>query len=365
MTNGRFRTFDEFGSPPWNSTLSASAQRAAVQSAFDSGEPLLMPNGETVLIDGPLNISNSLHLMGHGCDVTVGLSARSQFRCPVANTDMIRVLASNVVIEKLHLYADAMGGRGFVIGDGTVNASPYGTILTNVSTGANLSKGVEFLSGQKACLTDCFLDSQDAAISRNNLLGADQGDDRIRGGELNAFAPHGVCLLFRSGGGLIFEGGTKFLYGYNHIKGDWTKGGSGTLIVKGCSFENCQGPISVDLDGNQPLIRVNFSGNNWGNSSIAFVVRNFQPNAWLRNLIISHNNIDIGAALPAMDIGSAAEVSIEGNVIDGGGVATVGIVLRRPCEGSVGTNTIRNLSPSGQKILNADGANVNVAPFQG
>lgn len=364
MANGRFRTFDEFGSPTWNSTLSPALQRAAVQSAFDSGEPLLMPCGETVDIDGPLIALHSLHLMGHGADITNRAAALSQFRIGAAGIDLIHVLANNVVLERLNLHADAMGGRGIVIGDG-VSPDPAGTILNNISTASNLLKGVDLIGGQETSIIDCWLNGQDSAICVNNGFSSDMGDNRIRGGKLNAYGPQGACLRFLSGGGLTVDGGTKFLNAFNHIKMDWRKGGSAGLTVKGCHFENCTSSISVDIDGNKGFERVIFSGNNWGNSSVAIVVRNFQGVPWLAELVVSDNVVKVfgTAPIPAFDFGSVAQLSFDGNIVNGSGIASAGIIVRKPCTGSIGINTIRNTT--GPAIQNVDGAAVSISPFQG
>lgn len=361
MTNGQSWGFDQFA---WNATQPDSIQRANVQNAFDSGEPLVMPRGEMVKIDGPLIASHPLHLVGHGADITNSAAALSQFRVGAAGVDMIHVLANNVILERFNLHADAMGGRGIVIGDG-VSVSPMGTILNNISTGSNLSKGVEFLSGQEACLMDCWLFAQDAAICMNNRISSDTGDNRVRGGELNAYGAAGAGLLFKSGGGLIFEGGTKFLDCFNHIKMDWRPGGSGGLTVKGCSLEICRSAISVDIDGIIGFERMVFEGNSWGNAAVAIAVRNFQGVCWLKELVVSNNVVKVFGtqSIPAFDFGSVAMLSFDGNVIDGQNIASAGVIVRKPCTGSIGINTIRNTA--GRAIQNEDGAAVNISPFQG
>jgi hypothetical protein len=96
-------------------------------------------------------------------------------------------------------------------------------------------------------------------------------------------------------------------------------------------------------------------------------VRNFQAVPWLRQLIVAENVVKVFGtqSIPAFDFGSVSALSFDDNDIDGQGVASAGVIVRKPCEGSIGRNVIRNLGPGGQAIVNADGANVRIAADQG
>lgn len=363
MGVGAFKTLDQFG---WISTQSPSAQRANVQNAFDSGEPLLMPAGETVQIDSGLVINHPLHLMGHGSDITnTGISA-SQFECVTSGIDALTILAHNCILKNFGIQIDSIGGRGIVIGDGVHVV--FGSRLEGISTSSNFSKGVEILSGQEESFVDCNLSAQDAAISINDQVSADEGDRRIRGGELNAYnylnGGQGACILLASGGGLICEGGTKFLNAYYHVKVNWLHGGSGGLVIQGCSLENCHGAISIDMDGTQPFTRAVIANNSFGNASVAVVVRNFRSSPWINSLVVANNVIDVGGPYPCMDFGSVGELFVHGNTINGGNIATSGITIRNPATGCIGINTIRNIN--GPAISRPDGNTaVTQSPFQG
>lgn len=362
MSNGQFYTLDQFG---WNATQTDAVQRANVLSAFDSGEPLEMPKGEDVRTDQPLISTHPLHLVGHGPDITNTATALSQFRTSVANIDILQILAGNSIVANINFHSDAIGtGRGVVVGDGATK-QPAGVLLDHISTGSNLFQGVAIISGQELTIRDSWLNGQDAAFCTDNE-NSDAGDNRIEGGEFNAFGSLGAGIRMLSGGGLFAGDGLKLLSCYNHIAVAWHKSGSGGLIVSQVSAEGCRSTVSFDIDGSVPFERMEFGGDiSWGNASTCVAVRSSHSVKWLKQLTITNNPMKVMGppSLSAVDIDYCDELDVHGNNIDGTGHAYCGIIVREHSSGMIGTNTIRNVTM--QAIYNLAGAAVNVAPFQG
>lgn len=353
MASGRERTFDEFA---WNSSQTAAVQRANVQSAFNSGEPLRMPLGELVQTDMPLQMNVTTSLIGTG---------RSTIQCNDQTADVLQIGASNCLVEGFNITHPGMGsGSGIVIGpnaDPSVNGGYciYVT-LRRMFTTVNNAAGVHVKAAGGFSIEGGNIWGRDAILIEN-IINSDAGDNKIHGVDLNADAASGAGIRWLSGGGLGVSL-CKFGQGFNHLKVSWKTGASGGLEMGRNRLEGCTG-ISVDIDGTVPFERMVFDDNNWGVGSCAIVVRNFQASPWLKQLNITDNVVKIGGRTPAFDIGSAAQVLIEGNNIDGTGQATAGIITRSPCTGAIGTNYIRNIN--GIPIQNWSSTAVNVAPFQG
>lgn len=330
MSVGKLRTFDEFG---WLVSQSASVQRANVQSAFDSGERLLMPVGDTVQIDAPLVFNHPTELSGAGGDITDTATAASQFRCGVSGVQMLQIRSNHVRLSGFNLHADAPNIEGIVIGDGTTTRR--GVVLEDMTTAATLTRGVRFLSGANCTIRGGSIMGSDAALMIENQHNADEGDNIVQGAKF--YSPSGIGLKWLSGGGL-YMGQSKFDGCANHVYVDWSSSGSGGFVAVGNSFETCIG-ISVDLRGEFPFERMMFVGNTWGVPSVAIAARNFCATNWLKQLEISSNTIKVMGRVPALDLGCTDNASVFSNSIDGTGVATAGIITRNGT-GAIGINRI-------------------------
>lgn len=363
MANGAFHTFDEFS---WNSTQSASVQRANAQSALDSGEPLLMPCGETVTIDDVgLTISNPTHLVGHGCDIRNTGNALSQFRTGAANSDILRVLAHNTVLEGFGVHADAAGGRGIVVGDASTHL-PDGVRLTGLSSCTNFAVGCDDISGNELTSFDCHWKANGGGTAyRFNNINPGVGDSRIIAGSM--YAPGGTGLgILGGGGGIYLSGGTKFNTCHNHIKMDEnTAPGGGSFMATGINFEDCESYVSCLFNGSVYFERIGFVGCQWANVSTA--VQTTGAAVWLHKLLLASNIVKVMGPplLSGFDIEAADGLMIDGNDIDCTGQAYTGMIVRGLCKGTIGTNLIRNVAAGYLPIYNLAGPNVTVAPFQG
>lgn len=322
MSNGHFRTFDEFTSP---------------QSACDSGEPLLMPCGTPIDLSVPLVANHPLHLVGHGADTQVAGSAASMFTTSVANMPMLVLnpTAHNSRISGIAFQASATGGTGIVLGDGTTDHL-RGVILDGISTNPNLFFGIHVLAAGGFVIDKCWLWGNDAALRLENRMSADTGDNKITDTDFNAAGATGCGLKWTSGGGLYMKG-NKFNTAATHIYMDWSLAASGGLVAVGNSFESCSG-ISVDLRGEFGFERMMFTGNTWGGiPSVAIASRNFCSSNWLKDLSIVGNTFSAWGASPILDMGCTDNAWIATNVFRGNNIATPSVMIRNGT-GAVGTN---------------------------
>lgn len=334
MSNGKYRTLDEFG---WTSGLTPSSQRVKVQDAFDSGEPLLMPCGEAVSIsDVGLVANHPLHLVGHGADTAAAASCASMFRSNTPGIQFITIkpTAHNSRLSGFHIQADAAGSTGIVLGDG-VTDHLRGAVIESVSTNPSLHFGIHVLGAGGFVIDKCWLWGSDSALRLENLYHSDTGDNKITDSDFNA-GPAGAGIRWTTGGGLYVKG-CKFGAGYNHIYMDWGAS-SGNFNLTGCSLETCT-HISVDMRGSSTFKRAQLVGNTWGGVILAVAVRNFSPTNWLEELLIEGNTIDNNSGNPCMDIGCVSNAFITGNTIRSSGGSVAGIMLRNG-NGAVGQNKI-------------------------
>jgi hypothetical protein len=349
----------------WSASLSPADQRQIIQTALNAGPCALeWPCGETVQIDQGLVAPYPVHIAGHGCDITNTASALSQIRTTAPNINILQLLASNSIVENINLHSDAQNttGYGVLIGDGTIQ--PQGVHLKRVSTCSNVWRGIGIISGQELTVEDCFANAQDAAFCTANV-NSDSGDNRIEGGEFNAYGSLGACIRILSGGGLMIGGGAKLLNGWNHIAMAWHQTGSGGLQVgPGVSMENCHSTVSCDIDGSAPFERMIFEGISWGNYSTPIQVRSSHSVKWLKQLIVADNLMKVMGPpnLSAVDLDYCDEVNVRGNNIDGTGQAYTGIITRANCTGRIGENVIRNLTGQYPSVMNQSGTGVTVAP---
>lgn len=367
MSDGRPRTLVEFG---WNSSQSAATQRANVQSAFDSGEPLFWPacnpatGADQVVSDGTLVMNYHTKVTGAGPDlVQAETTIASVLKCSTAGIPAIHVRGHNCRISDLDIRPPQPGGIGIQVGDGvTLGYATNGFYAERVSTNWNFARGIYLQAATHCYIVNSFLYGQDAAIYvssniSNDPLSADSGDNFILGNHIFG-AVNGVGIRWRSSGGLVVTG-NKFLKGTNHINMQWDWGGSGSLVLTGNSLESCSG-ISLDMYGNQPFKRATIVGNNWGGINCAVAVRNYAPYDWLQDLLITGNDFDADVnpnGYPILDIGRTAEALISNNIIRGNGTAQAGIIVRNGT-GAVGPNRIIGCTAP---VVNSAGASWNIA----
>lgn len=328
-SSGAPRTLASFG---WNASLTPSAQRAAVQSALSSGEPLLAPTNEVVQTDGPLVMDATTTLLGTGA---------SDFQCNDPSQDVIQVQADKCLIEAINVTHSSLGsGCGISVGPNDGNFCRYVT-LRRIWTSPNNRAGIHAVATGGLSIEGGNIWGRDA-ILWENILSSDAGDNKIVGTDINADPNVGAGIRWLSGGGL-YVGLCKFGSGYNHMNIAWNAGASGGLLLEHCSLETCTW-ISIDIDGSVPFERMHISNNTFGVPIVAIAVRNFQASPWIKQLKINDNTVKVlGAAGPAFDIGSCTQALIDGNDIDGTGVCPAGIIVRPQCTNShVGENFIRN-----------------------
>ncbi len=324
MSNGHFRTFDEFG---WTSSLSATAQRAAVQSALDSGENLLAPVAEVVQTDGPLLKDYASILQGNGA---------STIHCLDTTQDVLQIRGDNSFVSGI-----VVGGPGTRTGSGIVvgprvdgNFVIYVTldrVFTEVTNqyGIKCAKfgGLTIRGGQAA--------GRIAAIRSENAV-VDAGDSKITGVDINADNTVGAGFDFVSGGGWLIHQ-NKFNQGHAHVRINNSLGNTGTIDLTGNSLEG-NTPISVDIVGNSWFNRMNIVGNNFGVLGCAIAVRNYVTSGtawpWLGGLQIANNLFQAGQnGSNILDIGCAKYPIIGPNVYQGGGAAQCAVYIRPECLG--------------------------------
>lgn len=335
MPNGRPRTLDEFS---WNSTQTPATQRAAVQSAFDSGEPLFWPVGisDTVSTDGPVNLKWGQKVYGGG--------AFSRWRTADVTQDALHILCDKSVVEDIHFVKDGHGaGRAIVIGPNQQNYHAIYNQLRGIHTSLLFRHGVAF----KACGgTQIFggqIAGNEAGLHLENEISADAGDNHVFGTHFNS-GPDGPNIEGVSGGGLYLNA-IKGGAGKNHIRWRWTGGGSGNLVVNGGALETCN-EISIDIDCPTPFERLAIGNVSFGVPSVAIAVRNFQSIAETRQLAITGNVISTFAnPHPIIDIGSCDGFIVQGNTLRGSAapISTECAVRVRPQakNGLVGPNIVQ------------------------
>lgn len=328
MANGRLRTLDEFGSPAWNSSLSPSAQRAAIQSALDSGEPLRAPcMTDAVTTDGPCYMDFSNSLTGVGTSV---------WTCADKDQDCLVIRSSYATVERIQFDHASLGaGRGVVVGPTPTNDYAIYVTLRDIHTTANNKFGVDLVGAGGSCVMGGSLYGDLASWHLGNVLGGvnhDAGDHKVIGTDTNANNSYGACYFIESGGG-IYIGQPKAVQGQNHIK-LYPTGSSGNLTVSGGSFEG-NTSISVDINCQTVWERVALTGVSIGVAGVAVAARNVTgtlgaggvPN--LMDLAITgcvtHT---VGNAGPVYDIGSVRGFSVIGGSINGNGTAQCGVYAR-------------------------------------
>ncbi len=324
----------------WLSSQSASVQRAALQSALDSGEPIEWIG--TVLVDAPLLLRYCPSLTGYGGDVTCGATAASQLRCAEPNVDVLLLTKSNAILADFNVHGDGQRmngtGRGIVIGEGCTD-HVRGVTLDRVTVNSFHRLGMHFVATAGTVLDRCNVLGRQAAIQVENVLDADCGDNFISNCTLGADPTQGACLRWYSGGGLYLTS-VKMLQSFNHIRVD-CQGSSGNLSVTGGSLESCS-QISVLMTGSVPFTRMQFTGVTWGVSSACLVVGNASPMQWLDNLNVSGCTLSGGAdGSPLIDLGHVRHAVIMGNELNGNGLASCGVMVRAECTDSrIGPNGI-------------------------
>lgn len=307
MPNGRPRTLDEFA---WNATQTPAVQRAAVQSAFDSGEPLFWPVGasDTVSTDGPVELKWGQKVYGGG--------AFSRWRTADVTQDALHILCDKSVVEDINFVKDGHGaGRAIVIGPNQQNYHAIYNQLRGIHTSLFFRHGVAFRACGGTQIFGGQIAGNEAGLHLQNEISADAGDNHVFGTHFNA-GPDGANIKGVTGGGLYLNG-IKGGAGKNHILWHWTGGGSGNLVVTGGALETCDG-ISVDIDCPTPFERIAITGVSFGVPSVAIAVRNFQSIAETRQLAITGNVISTFAnPHPIIDIGSVDGFIVQGNSLRG------------------------------------------------
>lgn len=328
MASGQYRTFDEFG---WASGLSPSAQTAAVQSALNSGEPLLAPVGETVTTDAPLLMDYTTHLIGNG---------NSKFRTADPDIDMIVVRSDRSVIRGLDIDRTVSGsltGAAIRVGPKPDGYFAIYDTLDDNQIGYNHKYGVHARKFGGLTVRGGMIAGKEAALRWDNEV-VDTGDSKIIGVDINANNDIGVGLYWTAGGG-VYVTNCKFNQGYHHVKIDNSLGNTGSIMIQGNSLEG-NTPISIDIMGASYFNRMHIQNNSIGVLGCAIAVRNFNPlggtaTPWLNGLMIDGNTIEAGFnGSPLMDIGCATNPVIGQNTYHarGGGA---GIILRAPCTGAL------------------------------
>jgi hypothetical protein len=342
-------TVDMFG---WNSSLTDSYQRVAVQAAFDSGQPVNLPTGQTILTDGSLVVNYPTTIAGTGSSI---------IQCQDPNADVVQIKSNYVTLDRFGMdhggFSAGDTGNGVMVGPQApgVTGAVYMAVLKDLYTTYNHQFGFNITGASNLKVQGGNICGTNAAMCLNDQCQVDQGDNIFQPTWLNADPNIGVGFLILCGGGTYLSG-CKFGPAFNHIKMNWTRGGSAGLVVTNCGFEDCTN-VSIVLDGTQPYQRIAIVGNNFGvpNTAVAAL---FDNPPWLRNLIICDNVVQIagGANVPAFDIGSVEMGLAIGNSIDGGGSATNGFVLRTGTSNFyVGPNLIRFLEAAGNPIYDGSG----------
>lgn len=351
MSSGREYTLCDFG---WNATQASAVQAVKVQSALDSGEPLVMPVGETVHIDQPLFMEHCPSLRGYGGDLTNQCLGASQFQCDEPAVDILTIKKNHAHVSGIGFHGTGdrylAGGRGIVVGDGLSHV--VGVVIERVTTNRRHAHGIHVRSAGGLVVDRCWLWGHYSALKMQNVVGADTGDNKITNCDFNADMEIGAGIRWTSGGGLYIHG-SKFNMGFNHLRMDWSEGSSGNFALIGSSLETCAS-ISVDIRGSHIFKRAQFVGNTWGINSAAIAVRNYNATPgdagtpWLEDLNISGNTIHTGGAggpttyAPAIDLGCVKRALVQGNNIFGHGTASQGIILRQQAvDSAIGPNLIR------------------------
>lgn len=330
--SGLPRTLASFG---WNATQTPAAQRAAVQTAFDSGEPLFWPVGtsDTVSTDGPAELKWGQKISGGG--------AFSRWRTADITQDALHILCDKGPVEDIHFVKDSAGpGCAIVIGPNQQNYHAIYNQLRGVHTSLGFRRGVAF----KACGgTQIFggqLAGHEAGLFGENTISADAGDHEVFGTHFNA-GPEGAGIKVVSGGGLYLNA-IKGGAGKHHIKWDWHGGGSGNLVVTGGALETCD-DISVDLNISTGFERVIFDSVSWGVPSVAVAVRNFYPTGTLKQLTMTGCGISsFAGSNPIVDIGCVDGFMIANNSFRGGGSNQCAVIARpQASNGIIGPNIVQ------------------------
>lgn len=349
MANGHYRTFDEFG---WNASQSAPVQRANVQSALDSGEPLLRPVGETVLLDGPLVMTAPTTMIGQSTSI---------FNAADITQDILRIEADRAIVDGGQFFRNQYGaGKGIVVGPNGGTFCKW-VRVRNTHTHINNSVGLHVKATGDLQVSQNNIAGYDSGVLWENILNSDAGDNKFFANDINANSTDGVGFRHRSGGGL-YATLNKFGAGKNHVKYEWYYGSSGIAHWVNNGFETCTG-ISFDMDGTVPFVDMKIALNRFAVPSCAIVVRNFQSAPWLTDLDVSTNQIYAGApsGSPCIDLGSVSVATLNANIIRGGGVAQCGIYVR-PQATDIGVGCTNKIRGCVTPVING-GASTTIQPM--
>lgn len=330
MADGQERTFGEFG---WNASQTAAVQRAKVQDALDSGEPLRAPvdTSDIVKTDEPLEMKYTTSLVGNNA---------SYFHSDDPDADILWLRCEHPRVQDIQFTGSGQrNGSAIRVGPQVNNDFVRYALLENLHTDYSHRYGVLASKFGGLSIEKGGYAGREAGIRWENEA-VDTGDSRIVGADINASNSGGYGLDWVSGGGLYITQ-NKFNQGYGHIRVTNMLGQTGSINIHDNSFEGNVN-IAIDFSGNQLLKRVMVVDNNFGVLGCAVAVRNFNPAGgapvpWLEGLIISDNLVEGGFnGAPLMDIGCASNPVIKLARMQGQGNPTPnGIIVRPQCSGGI------------------------------